>query len=70
MRESTIAIIAIGLIPIVLEIMLLLWGWFASTPSYDVGFPWAIMVVGAGLCIVAVGILKWVLLDWLLGVRF
>jgi Na+/H+ antiporter NhaD/arsenite permease-like protein len=70
MRESTVIIIAIGLIPIAVEVILLLWGWLSSAPSYDGGVPWAVMIMGIGLCIVVVGLLKWLLLDWLLGVNF
>jgi hypothetical protein len=70
MRESTIAIIAIGLIPIAFEVIVMTWEWLTSAPSRDIGFPWAVMIIGAGLCVVGVGLLKWPLLDWLLGVRF
>jgi hypothetical protein len=70
MRESTIAIIVIGLIPIGLEILVLIWGLFVPDTSRDVGLPWAVLIIGAGLCIVAIGLIKWLLLDRFLGFPF
>jgi hypothetical protein len=66
MRLSTKIIIIIGLVPIFFELALLL----LPDPSRDVGIPWAIMVIEAGLAIVGVGLMKWLILDWLLGFEF
>ena len=41
-----------------------------SPPSWDISIPWAVLIGEVGLCITAVGLLKWLLLDWLLGIRF
>ena len=70
MRISTMILLGIGFIPIA-------WGGFSwawlllNRPvSYDIAIPWAILILEIGLCIVAACLLKWLLLDWLLGARF
>jgi hypothetical protein len=68
MGISTRIIIVFGCFPIVFELLLLPFA--LLDPGSDVGWPWFVMIVGFGLVIVAVGLLKWLLLDWLLGVRF
>ncbi len=68
MQKSTRVIIILGVIPVALELLLL--PPTLLSPSWDIEFPWFVIIVGFGLAIVAVGLIKWLLLDWLLGLKF
>jgi hypothetical protein len=70
MRISTIIILAIGGFFIVWSVFGGLWDLLFHPPSWDIDFTYAVMGLGLGLCIAAVGLLKWFLLDWLLGFPF
>ena len=70
MRVSTAVIIGIGIIPIGLGIYTWMYAVIMKPPSWDIGIPWAVLSIEIGAGIVGVGILKFVLLDWLWGAKF
>jgi hypothetical protein len=64
MKASTTIIIIIGAIPILFEAVELLWE--RLTYPYridDIGLPWAMMIAGIAAGVLAIGLLKWLLLD-------
>jgi hypothetical protein len=64
MRISTATILILGAIPIVWVIAVTLWQ-LVSYPYQiqDVGIPWAVLIVEVAAGIIALGLLKWWLID-------
>lgn len=70
MRVSTIVILVVGIIPLAWGAFSWIWLPIMRPPSWDIGIPWAVLEFEIGIGIVGLGLLKYVLLDWLLGVKF
>lgn len=70
MRVTTAIILAVGIIPLGWGVLSWIYAVVAKPPSWDIGIPLSALGIEIGAGIVGLGILKFVLLDWLCGTKF